>query len=103
MSLESREDVYTSAYSSDETEDEDQGDGDEDEQVELREVFRTVCEINFLWFLAEVMVLGAGIGVVERLLFVYLQNDLKASTTLCGLTVGVTVLFELPIFSYTDR
>jgi MFS family permease len=75
---------------------------DEESRVPLREVFKTVCEARFLWFLAEVMILGAGIGVVERLLFVYLQNDLKASTTLCGLTVGVTVLFELPIFAYTD-
>ena len=43
-----------------------------------------------------------GIGVVERLLFVYLQRDLQASTFLCGLTVLVTVVFELPIFTYTD-
>jgi hypothetical protein len=40
-------------------------------------------------------------GVIERgLLFIYVIQDLKGSTTLCGAIVGVTVLFELPIFHY---
>ena len=98
-----RRDKHQSAgsYTTSEHSDDDDVDLDE-EQEPLWEVVKTVFELKFLWFLTEVMILGAGIGVVERLLFVYLQNDLKASTTLCGLTVGVTVLFELPLFSYTD-
>lgn len=44
-----------------------------------------------------------GMAFVEKLLFLYILNDLQASTTLCGLTVGVTVLLELPIFHYSDR
>eukprot|EP01062_Namystynia_karyoxenos_P053238 TRINITY_DN43021_c0_g1_i1.p1 TRINITY_DN43021_c0_g1~~TRINITY_DN43021_c0_g1_i1.p1 ORF type:complete len:549 (+),score=175.27 TRINITY_DN43021_c0_g1_i1:152-1648(+) len=51
-----------------------------------------------LVFLAEVFVAGACIGVVERLLFIYVENDLGGNTTLCGLIVLVTVIPELPIF-----
>ena len=42
-------------------------------------------------------------AVVERLLFIYLRDDLGASNFLCGLTVTVTVIFELPIFMYADQ
>jgi Na+/melibiose symporter-like transporter len=66
------------------------------------ELCRVLMQPTFLFLLFEVAVIGMGIGVVERLLFVYLQRDLQASTFLCGLTVLVTVVFELPIFTYTD-
>lgn len=38
-----------------------------------------------------VFVFGMCIGAVESLLFVYLQRDLLASTTLCGVSVAVSV------------
>ena len=66
------------------------------------ELFAVLLAPSFLFFLFEVAIIGAGIGVVERLLFIYLQSDLQASTFLCGLTVLVNVIFELPIFIYTD-
>jgi MFS family permease len=56
-----------------------------------------------LFFLVEVVIMGAGMATVERLLFLYLVNDLQASTLLCGLSVGVNVLFELPIFWYASK
>ena len=54
-------------------------------------------------FLLEVIAMGAGMATVERLLFLYMVNDLEASTLLCGLSVGVNVLFELPIFWYASK
>ncbi len=42
-------------------------------------------------------------GIVERLLFIYLTDTLGGSVFLCGLTVGVTVVIELPIFYYAER
>jgi MFS family permease len=51
-------------------------------------------------FLLEVIAMGAGMATVERLLFLYMVNDLQSSTLLCGLSVGVNVIFELPIFWY---
>lgn len=55
----------------------------------------------FLWLL-EVAVIGAGMSLVDSFLFVFLQNELGASTALCGYTVGITVLFELPVFHYSQ-
>lgn len=52
----------------------------------------------FLVLMAEVLVFGMAIGVVERLLFVYVVDDLKGSTTLCGLVVFVSSLCNIPIF-----
>lgn len=53
-------------------------------------------------FLFEVVVMGAAMATVERLLFLYMVNDLEASNLLCGLSVGVNVIFELPIFWYAS-
>jgi hypothetical protein len=59
-------------------------------------------DARITWFLMEVVVMGAGMATVERLLFLYMVNDLHSSTLLCGLSVGVNVLFELPIFWFSD-
>ena len=53
-------------------------------------------------FLLEQTFAGAGIGAIERLVFIYLVNDLKGSVTLCGLSVLVSVLPELPIFHFSE-
>ena len=64
---------------------------------------RALCRPAPLLFFAEVTVFGAAMGVVERgLLFVYLL-DMGASTTLCGLSVGVTVILELPVFALSGK
>mmetsp|Transcript_2749 Transcript_2749/g.4471 ORF Transcript_2749/g.4471 Transcript_2749/m.4471 type:complete len:339 (+) Transcript_2749:408-1424(+) len=55
-------------------------------------------------FFVEIFVFAMGMGVIEKgLLFVFMIRDLKASTTLCGACVGVTVLFELPVFQYSEK
>lgn len=43
--------------------------------------------------------LGAGTLIVESLMFLYFVNELHASNSVCGLTVVVTVLFEIPLFA----
>jgi len=69
----------------------------------LVDLLRLLCsKPRVLLFLTEVVVMGAAMATVERLLFLYLVNDLKSSTALCGWTVGVNVLFELPIFAYPE-
>ena len=55
-----------------------------------------------LAFFGEMFVMGAAASVVEKLLFLFLVNDLGASTTLCGLSVGVTVILEIPLFCASD-
>lgn len=53
-----------------------------------------------LWLL-QVTLMGAAMSLVDSFLFVYLQNDLQASTAICGYTVGVTVLLEIPVFGHS--
>ena len=43
-----------------------------------------------------------GMSVVENLIFLYFEF-LGGSNTLCGLTVAVTVMFELPIFHFAPN
>lgn len=54
------------------------------------------------WFFLNLTAIGAGFSMVEGMLFLLLR-ELQASTLLCGLSVVVTVLFELPIFSYASQ
>eukprot|EP00434_Breviolum_minutum_P005320 symbB.v1.2.004692.t1/scaffold269.1/size246462/2 len=53
---------------------------------------------NNMAFFCNITVLGAGFAMVEGMLFLLLQ-EMNASTLLCGLSVVVTVIFELPIFA----
>lgn len=55
------------------------------------------------WFFALIIVFGMGIGVIDKLLFVYLTTELHASTSFCGLTVMVTVIIEIPLFHYGQK
>ena len=45
------------------------------------------------------VVLTAGTSIVENLLFLFFAESLGATATLCGLSVVVTVVFEIPIFA----
>ena len=49
------------------------------------------------------VVMGMGMATVERLLFLYLVNDLGASNLLCGISVGVSVMTEIPVFWHAER
>ena len=62
------------------------------------ELLQLMIRPRVCFFLIQVIVIGIGMGTVERLLFLYLVDDLHASTLLCGYSVGVNVLLELPIF-----
>lgn len=70
---------------------------------EFRALYMALARLPILWWILEVSIIGAGMAIVESFLFVYLQNTLGASTRLCGWTVGVTVVFELPIFAYSKE
>ena len=50
-------------------------------------------------FIVSLFALSIGMSVVESLIFLYFEF-LGGSTMMCGLTVCVTVLFELPLFHY---
>ncbi|CAE8727098.1 unnamed protein product [Polarella glacialis] len=69
--------------------------------VQTEVTARAVLEILMRnkWFFMNIVAIGAGFSMVEGMLFLLLR-EMKASTMLCGLSVVVTVVFELPIFSY---
>lgn len=71
-------------------------------QVRFADLTRALCRAPVLAFFAESVVFGAGMTVVERLLFVYLIRDLGGSVTLAGASVACTVVLELPIFYYAQ-
>ncbi len=82
--------------------DEADGDTDVDPTGDIFDLLLLIMKPRVLFFFVEVVIMGAAMATVERLLFLYLVNDLDASTLLCGLSVGVNVLFELPIFWYAS-
>jgi len=67
-----------------------------------REACAALFNIPAMSFLIEMFIMGVGVGVVEKLLFVYLMEDLGASIVLCGSSVLMTTLFELPLFYWMD-
>lgn len=79
--------------------------GLEDDNATDHHIMELVClalrprVVVFIW---EVVIMGAAMATVEELLFLYMVNDLQASNLLCGLSVGVNVVFELPIFWYAS-
>lgn len=68
---------------------------------------KTDVSVGALWgifvhqrlFFLNITAIGAGFAMVQGMLFLLLQ-ELQASNLLCGISVVVTVIFELPIFHY---
>ena len=47
--------------------------------------------------------LSVGMSLVEQLVFLFFEEELKASNILCGISVCVTVSFEIPLFFFAPR
>ncbi|KAL1520570.1 hypothetical protein AB1Y20_022146 [Prymnesium parvum] len=56
-----------------------------------------------LFFFMEMMFIGVAFTVVEKFIFVFVIDELGGSQTLCGLSVAVTVIFEVPLFHYGEQ
>jgi len=63
-----------------------------------RAACQALCNGVVMTFLIEIWIMGIGVGVVEKLLYVYMVEDLGASTIFCGATILAQVSFEIPIF-----
>lgn len=48
------------------------------------------------------VILSMGTSIVESLVFLFFRDKLGSSNTVCGLSVVVTVIFEIPIFQYSE-
>ena len=73
------------------------------EEPDTSVLFAALLRPQVIILLLLVTIFGAGFAVVDQLLFVYLIEDFGASKLLCGLTVGCTVLLELPIFYHGQK
>ena len=60
------------------------------------------ASISDVSFMISLFALFIGMSVVESMIFLYFEF-LGGSTIMCGLTVCVTVLFELPLFHYAPN
>jgi MFS family permease len=72
------------------------------ERPRLWTLVSSIFRLPILLWLTEVAVIGAGMSLVDSFLFVFLQDDFQSTTKFCGYTVGVTVVFEIPIFHYSN-
>eukprot|EP01051_Picozoa_sp_SAG22_P014615 SAG22_NODE_1800_length_3543_cov_2.011614_1_plen_368_part_00 len=70
------------------------------EKQKFAELCKALTHPAALLFFVEVVIFGMATGAVEGLLFLFLKRYLMASTTLCGVSVAVSVVFEIPIFFY---
>ena len=58
---------------------------------------------DITFFLIDIFLLSAGTSIVEGLLFLFFVTTLNASNLLLGMTVVMTVLFEIPLFALSDK
>ena len=65
----------------------------------LRSMISTFAACGFI---ISALTLNMGTSVVESLIFLYFET-LGGTNAICGLTVVVTVLFEIPIFHYAPQ
>ena len=65
----------------------------------LKSMFLTIAGAGFI---ISTVTLNMGTSIVENLIFLFFQ-ELGASNTICGFSIVVTVLFEIPIFQYSPQ
>ncbi len=75
------------------------------ENLSAKTVFHALTQggLPTISFYILAFILTGGMVNVENLLFIYFKADLGASYTLCGLTVVVTVIFEIPLFALAPQ
>lgn len=59
---------------------------------------RWMFDFQMLVFLFIRIVMGAATSLVENLLFLFMREDLGATYSICGVSVVITVMFEIPLF-----
>jgi Na+/melibiose symporter-like transporter len=77
------------------------------EMAESHTIYETLAMTMRSWssvgFLFSAITLCMGTSVVENLIFLFFEETLGGTNFQCGLTVVVTVIFEIPIFHYAPK
>ncbi|KAL1526668.1 hypothetical protein AB1Y20_015372 [Prymnesium parvum] len=75
----------------------------EGREMELYVLMRGLRHWRVLVALAEVLILGVGVGVAEKLIFAYVVRELGGSPSLCGYGVACMSLTNVPLFFFSNR
>jgi MFS family permease len=83
-----------------------EGEGEEekkDSSVSDWSLIRSVVSTNYgAAFILMYFMLASGLSVVENMVFLFFEY-LGGSNTICGITVALTVMFEVPIFQVAPK
>ena len=72
------------------------------EKLTLTAIIQEYASVSTVIFLMLCTTLSIGTSIVENLLFLMFTNTLGSSNFICGVSVVVTVVFEIPLFFYGD-
>eukprot|EP00931_Biecheleriopsis_adriatica_P078406 TRINITY_DN51867_c0_g1_i1.p1 TRINITY_DN51867_c0_g1~~TRINITY_DN51867_c0_g1_i1.p1 ORF type:complete len:514 (-),score=76.23 TRINITY_DN51867_c0_g1_i1:214-1755(-) len=68
------------------------------------EWLRTLCSFDSLWMLANLLVYGVLVALVENFLNVFIMQDfLKPSKVILGAATAIMCIFEIPVFKFIGR
>ncbi|GAB5355164.1 hypothetical protein AAMO2058_000182600 [Amorphochlora amoebiformis] len=71
--------------------------------MRVRRVLKMACKNpEVVAFLVCVATMGMAMSLVEMFLFIFLTQSLGSSLLICGVSVVVTVMFEIPLFMISD-
>lgn len=73
---------------------------DGEKMMILKRMFSSYLGIGFM---ISIITLSIGTSVVENLIFLFFQDELGGSNSICGVSILVTVIFEVPIFHFSSR
>ena len=80
--------------------DDDDVSGGDDNTTSLLQMLALVCGTVYgIGFIASMLTLAMGMSIVESLIFLFFEQ-LGGSYTIMGLSVVVTVIFEIPVFHF---
>jgi MFS family permease len=78
-------------------------DVDDSSSFSLYSILLQHLSVSTVVFLLLCTVLSMGTSVVENLIFLLFTNSLGSTNFICGLSVVVTVVFEIPLFFYASQ
>lgn len=78
----------------------------ENENLNIFHAFHPIVFSGGIWtafFFWLMFAIGIGMNIIENLFFVFFREELGASFTACGLSVVITVIFEIILFANSEK
>lgn len=71
-------------------------------KINFKLLIKVFLRVKIILFFLNCIIVNICFAFVEKFIFVYLTVDLQGSVLLSGMTIFVTVMFEIPVFYYSD-